>query len=130
MLWAGFEPAQNLSSGCIEWSCAIVITATSWCHLIPIHWKLFHLIELSNWVIFSNFFWFSISLRFIYIVMWYCYDCNGTLTHNHLVCKQTFNHLAKMAKWFSCVVSTHLYSAFDCMFLSCYVGISELIHTL
>ena len=27
-LHAGFEPAQNLSSGFIEWSCAVVITAT------------------------------------------------------------------------------------------------------
>ena len=25
---AGFEPAQNLSSGFIEWSCAVVITTT------------------------------------------------------------------------------------------------------
>ena len=28
MLRAGFEPAQNLSSGLIEWSCAVVITTT------------------------------------------------------------------------------------------------------
>ena len=27
--WAGFEPAQNLSSGFVEWSCAVVITTTS-----------------------------------------------------------------------------------------------------
>ena len=25
-------------------------------------------------------------------------DCNGTGTHNHLVCKRTFNHLVKLAK--------------------------------
>ena len=25
-------------------------------------------------------------------------DCNGTRTHNHLVCKQTLNHLAKLIK--------------------------------
>ena len=25
-------------------------------------------------------------------------DCNGTQTNNHLVCKQTLNHLAKLAK--------------------------------
>ena len=24
-------------------------------------------------------------------------DCNGTQTHNHLVCKRTLNHLAKLA---------------------------------
>ena len=37
-LRAGFEPAQNLSSGLVEWSCAIVITTTLWfhwwCHVI------------------------------------------------------------------------------------------------
>ena len=27
-LQAGFEPAQNLSSGLVEWSCAVVITTT------------------------------------------------------------------------------------------------------
>ena len=26
--WAGFEPAQKLSSGLVEWSCAVVITTT------------------------------------------------------------------------------------------------------
>ena len=26
--WAGHEPAQNLSSGLVEWSCAVVITTT------------------------------------------------------------------------------------------------------
>ena len=26
-------------------------------------------------------------------------------THNHLVCKQTLNHLAKLAKSLSCVVA-------------------------
>ena len=27
---ARFEPAQNLSSGFVEWSCAVVITTTAW----------------------------------------------------------------------------------------------------
>ena len=34
--------------------------------------------------------------------IWSLNDRNGTRTHNHLVCKQTFNHLAKLAslaKW-------------------------------
>ena len=31
---AGFEPAQNLSSGLVEWSCAVVITTTPWRHNI------------------------------------------------------------------------------------------------
>ena len=35
-------------------------------------------------------------------------DCNETRIHNHLVCKQTLNHLAKLAKWLSCVMITYL----------------------
>ena len=41
-------------------------------------------------------------------------ECNWTRTHNHLVHKQTLNHLAKLAKWLSCVVSTYLYGSSDC----------------
>ena len=40
--------------------------------------------------------------------IWSLSDCNWTRTHNHLVYKQTLNHLAKLAKWGSCVVSTYL----------------------
>ena len=40
-------------------------------------------------------------------------DCNWTRTHSHLVHKRTLNHLAKMVKRLSCVVSTYLYGAFD-----------------
>ena len=50
--------------------------------------------------------------------IWRLSDCNWTRTQNHLVCKQILNHLAKLAKWLSCVLSTYLYGAFDCMFLS------------
>ena len=42
-------------------------------------------------------------------------DCNGTRTHNHLVRKRRLNQLAKLAKSLSCVVSTYLFDAFDCM---------------
>ena len=52
-------------------------------------------------------------------------DYNGTRTHNHLFRKRTLNHLAKLAKWLSCVVCTYLYGVFDFMFLSCEVRISE-----
>ena len=56
--------------------------------------------------------------------------CNWTRIHNHLVHKRTLNHLAKLTKWLSSVVSTYLYGAFDCMVLSCHVRVSEWIHTL
>ena len=45
--------------------------------------------------------------------IWSINDCNGVRTYNHLVRKRTLNHLAKLAKWLSCVVGTYLYSAFD-----------------
>ena len=72
--------------------------------------------------------------RFANGIIWKCHyqyhesqkwwsDSNEILTHNHLVCKQTPNHSAKLAKWLSCVVSAYLYSAFDCMLLSCHVQI-------
>ena len=35
--------------------------------------------------------------------------------------KSGLDYLAKLGKWLSCVVSTYLYGAFDCMYLSCHV---------
>ena len=61
--------------------------------------------------------------------IWILSDSNVISTHNHLVCKQTLNHLAKMAKWLSCVMRAYLFGIFDCM-LSCHVWVSEWIHTL
>ena len=57
-------------------------------------------------------------------------DCNGTRTNNHLVHKPTLKCLAKLTKWLSWFVSTYLSGAFDCMFLSCEVRVSEWIYTL
>ena len=51
--------------------------------------------------------------------------CNWTRTHKHLGHKRTLNHWDKLAKWLSCVLSTSLYGAFDCMFLSCHVRVSD-----
>ena len=39
---AGFEPAQNLSSGIVEWSCAVVITTTPRRHKIHGEWTDTH----------------------------------------------------------------------------------------
>ena len=58
--------------------------------------------------------------------IWSLSDSNRTWIHNHLVCKQTLNYLAKLAKYWA--VSTYMYGAFDCMFLSCDVHVSEWIH--
>ena len=48
--------------------------------------------------------------------IWSLSVSNVIWTHNHLVRKRTLNHLAKLAKWLSCVVRAYLYGAFDCMF--------------
>ena len=47
--------------------------------------------------------------------IWRWSDCNWTRTQNHLVLKRTLNHLAKLTSWLSCVLSTYLYGAFDCV---------------
>ena len=62
--------------------------------------------------------------------IWSLSDSNRARTHNHLLRKRTLNHLAKLRKLLSGVVSTRLYGAFDCIFLSCHVHVSEWIHTL
>ena len=62
--------------------------------------------------------------------IWRLSKCNGTRTHNHLVHKQTPNHFPKLGKWLSCVVSTYMYGALDCVFLSCHLRLSEWMHTL
>ena len=46
--------------------------------------------------------------------IWSLSGCNCTRIHNHLVHKWTPNQLVKLGKWSSWVVSTYLYSAFDC----------------
>ena len=62
--------------------------------------------------------------------IWSLSDWNVTRTHNYLVRKGTLKHLAKLTKWFSCIVSNYLYGAFDCMFSSYDVRVSEWIYTL
>ena len=68
--------------------------------------------------------------------IWSLSDCNCTWTHNHLVRKKPLKHLAKLAlfiflmfnDWavlWVLICSVH----FDCIFLSCHVGVSEWIHT-
>ena len=47
--------------------------------------------------------------------IWSLEERNTIRTHNHLVRKWTLNYWAKPAKRLSCVVSTYLYGAFDCI---------------
>ena len=56
-------------------------------------------------------------------------DSNRIWAHNHLVHKRTLEHLPRLAKWLSCVVS-YLHGAFNYMLLSCQVSVSEWIYIL
>ena len=62
--------------------------------------------------------------------IWSLSDSNKIWIYNDLDSKRALNQLVKPFKWLSCIVSTYLYGAFDCMLLSCNVQISEWIHTL
>ena len=55
---------------------------------------------------------------------------NETSTQTHLICKRTLNHLAKLAKWLRNVVTTYVYSVFDCILFSSHVRVLESTHTL
>ena len=61
--------------------------------------------------------------------IWSLSDSSEIRTHNLLVRKRTLNHLAKLAKWLSCVVSTYLYGAFDGMLLFALKLVREMIIT-
>ena len=65
-------------------------------------------------------------------IYWLQQDSNPQLYghYNHLVRKRTLNHLAKLAKWLSCVVSAYLYGAFNCVFFSCHIRVLKWIYTL
>ena len=57
--------------------------------------------------------------------IWSLSNCNWNLTQNLLIPKVTLNRLAQLAEQLNRVKCTYLYGAFDCMFLSCHVRISE-----
>ena len=57
--------------------------------------------------------------------IWSLSECNWTRIQNQLILKPTLTHLAKLAKWLNCILSTYLKSAFDSMLLSCHVHFSE-----
>ena len=61
--------------------------------------------------------------------IWSLSDSNGIRTHNHLVRKWTLKNLAELVKWLSCLVSTYLNGAFDCLLLSCHVRVLAWIYT-
>ena len=69
--------------------------------------------------------WMSRTPWLEQVRIWMLNESNGIRTHSYLVCKETLNYLAKLAKRMRYVVSTYLYGAFECMLLSCYVRGSE-----
>ena len=106
--------------------------------------ELWERISMVHLTICSDHFWYPFqSESTLYICLnvnglpardrhniWSLSDCNWTRMHSHLVCKQTLNHLAKLTKSLSWVVTTYIYGAFDCMFLSSHIPFSESMHTL
>ena len=92
---AGFEPAQNLSSGFVEWSCAVVITTTPWRH----------------WIFYKNivlFFHISVIFQRRSIFFWLV-NLNTRGPVLHCTCfvwiipmqliKQTYNFISKKTLW-------------------------------
>ena len=52
-------------------------------------------------------------------------DSNGIPTHVHLSQKQVLNHLDKLIKQLSCVMSTYVCRVLDYMLSSCHMRASE-----
>ena len=57
-------------------------------------------------------------------------DYNWNRTNNQLDPKGTSNHLVKLTKRLSSFVSSYLYGAFNCMFLSCHIRVAEWLDTI
>ena len=61
--------------------------------------------------------------------IWRLSDCNWTRSHNHLVCKQTLNHLAKLAKClvFVCEISVCRLKSHHCQMLVFFQRTREIV---
>ena len=70
----------------------------------------------ASWLLFLSNGWFVCDITQNLRV-----NCTTSISFN---CKRTINHLAKLVKWLSCVVSTYQYGAFSCMLVTCCIGIS------
>ena len=97
---------ENLSARCI-WQYLIIMSRTSF-RVNPHSIAFLNVKGLLAW-----------SRRHILSLS----DNNVIRTYNHLVRKRTLNHLAKLKKRLSCVVSNFLYGTFDCILLSCHVRV-------
>ena len=94
--------------------------------IINIHSLFFFYVLLLQFAIVNdkvNIFW---EQSYYLISMWMQRDLNP----QPLSSSANTQHLTKLAKSLSCVISTYLYGEFDGMFLSCHVRVSEGIHTL
>ena len=83
---------------CLRWH----IIRNSWLHVIIMSHMSFRVNPLSIVCLNVKEF-FTLSRCHI----WSLSESNLIWTHYHLVHKWTLNHLAKLAKWLSCVVSTY-----------------------
>ena len=80
MRGAGFEPAQNLSSGLVEWSCAVVITTTPRRHYTPSSRKRKHGVFCAVYFVQRKFF-FNICISSHCIMPWIHFHNINTFTH-------------------------------------------------
>ena len=108
------------------WSCFVTTYLNSAFHsvLLSCH------VRVSEWIYTLYFPECQGTCCSIRYDIWSLSDNNGMRTQNHLVCEGTFNHLARLVKWLSCVVSTYRWSAFGCMLSSCHIRVSEWIYSL
>ena len=113
---AGFEPAQNLSSGFVEWNCAVVITTTLRLHIVAcilllLPLQQFYITKMMMLIFFvivmrlhlysmCLFYWFLNNTSFKEHISVIASDCSICYTGNDLNYVQCL-YIAPMVKaWF------------------------------
>ena len=89
---AGLEPAQNLSSGLVQWSCAVVITTTP-----QRHCKISDKCKVSASQLCNNVKRFIHLLLFLWLFniflkthISFCYTSNGTFVQDYWKCIRSY----------------------------------------
>ena len=86
--WAGFEPAQNLHSGFLEWSCAVVITTRPQCHK---YISQIYLLEKGQNKAHQNYHWWPLRwFPLQHFFLWRIYSYRTKISVNFVdVCSKT-----------------------------------------
>ena len=85
---AGFEPLQNLRSGFIEWSFAVVITTTPRCHCsITYFCKIYsYIYSYCNWWLIFHSFMYHVKNYHVQVNLWYLLRNCRQLSHLEVFC--------------------------------------------